>query len=82
MKKNLSYEVLVDCMHQNPQGLMVYREQIVVFRKDGITHIARIIKYVDIKRGKRPKLILLLTNDFDKPLETIVAIYHRWWQIE
>ncbi len=22
MKKNLSYEVLVDCMHQNPQGLI------------------------------------------------------------
>ena len=82
MKKNLSYEVLVDCMHQNPQVLMEYREQIVVFRKDGITHIARIIKYVDIKRGKRPKLISLLTNDFAKPLDTIVAIYHRRWQIE
>ena len=82
MKKNLSYEVLVDCMHQNPQGLMEYREQVVVFRKDGINHIARIITYVDIKKGKKPKLILLLTNDFDMPLETIVAIYRRRWQIE
>ena len=27
MKSNLNYEVLVDCMHQNPQGLMEYREQ-------------------------------------------------------
>ena len=27
MKKNLNYEALVDCMHQNPQGLMEYREQ-------------------------------------------------------
>ena len=36
MKSNLNYEVLVDCMHQNPQGLMEYREQVVVFRKDGI----------------------------------------------
>ena len=35
MKSNLNYEVLVDCMHQNPQGLMEYREQVVVFRKDG-----------------------------------------------
>ena len=25
MKKSLNYEVLVDCMHQNPQGLMEYR---------------------------------------------------------
>lgn len=82
MKKNLNYEVLVDCMHQNPQGVMEYREQVVVFRKDDISHIARIITYVDIKKGKRPKLISLLTNDFDMPPETIVAIYRRRWQIE
>ena len=82
MKKNLNYEVLVDCMHQNPQGLMEYREQVVVFRKDGINHIARIITYVDIKKGKKPKLISLLSNDFDMPPETIVAIYRRRWQIE
>ena len=82
MKKNLNYEVLVDCMHQNPQGLMEYREQVVVFRKDDINHIARIITCLDIKKGKRPKLISLLTNDFDMPLETIVAIYRRRWQIE
>ena len=82
MKKNLNYEALVDCMHQNPQGLMEYREQVVVFRKDDINHIARIITYVDIKKGKTPKLVSLLTNDFDMPLETIVAIYRRRWQIE
>ena len=82
MKKNLSYEILVDCMHQNPEGLMDYREQVVVFRKDDINHIARIITYVDIKKGKKPKLISLLTNDFDMTLETIVAIYRRRWQIE
>lgn len=82
MKKSLTYEVLVDCMHQNENGLMEYREQVVVFRKDGINHIARIITYVDIKKGKQPKLISLLTNDFDMPLETIVAIYRHRWQIE
>ena len=82
MKSNLNYEVLVDCMHQNPQGLMEYRERVVVFRKDGINHIARIITYVDIRKGKKPKLISLLTNDFDMPPETIVAIYRRRWQIE
>lgn len=82
MKKNLSYEVLVDCIHQKPQGMMEFREQVVVFRKDGINHIARIITYIDFKKGKSPKLISLLTNDFDMPLETIVAIYRRRWQIE
>ena len=61
---------------------MEYREQVVVFRKDDINHIARIIIYVDIKKGKRPKLISLLTNDFDMPMETIIAIYRRRWQIE
>ena len=61
---------------------MEYREQVVVFRKGGISHIARIITYVDIKKGKLPKLVSLLTNDFDIPLQTIVAIYRRRWQIE
>ncbi len=55
MKKKLNHEVLVDCMHQNTQGLMEYREQVVVFRKYGINHIARIITYVDIKKGKSPQ---------------------------
>ena len=82
MKKNLTYEILVDCMDMNADGKMEYREQVVVFRKEGISHIARIITYVDIKKGKQPKLISLLTNDFDMPQETIVAIYHRRWQIE
>lgn len=82
MKKNLNCEVLVDCMHQNFQGLMEYREQVVVFRKGNINHIARIITYVDIRKGKQPRPVSLLTNDFDMPFETIVAIYRRRWQIE
>ena len=47
-----------------------------------INHIARIVTYVDMKKGKQPKLIQLLTNDFDMSLETIEAIYRRRWQIE
>lgn len=82
MKKNLKYETLVDCMDMNPGGRMEYREQVVVFRKDGVSHIARIITYVDIKKGKTPKLVSLLTNDFDMSMETVVAIYRRRWQIE
>lgn len=82
MKKNLKYETLVDCMDMTPDGRMEYREQVVVFRKDGVSHIARIITYVDIKKGKTPKLVSLLTNDFDMSMETVVAIYRRRWQIE
>lgn len=82
MKKILSFEILVDCMHQNSKGFMEYREQVVVFRKGDINHIARIITYVGIKKGKSLKLISLLTNNFDMSLETIVAIYRRRWQIE
>ena len=82
MKKRLSYEILVDFIHQKSQGVMEYREQIVVFRKGNINHIARIITYVDIKKDIQPKPISLLTNDFDMPLETIISIYRRRWQIE
>ena len=82
MKKNLKYEILLDAMEMNSEGKMEYREQIVVFRKGEINHIARIVTYVDIKKGKCPKLISLLTNDFDMSLEAIVAVYRRRWQIE
>lgn len=82
MKKNLNHEILVDCMDMNSGGKMEYREQVVVFRKGEINHIARIITYVDIKSGKQPKLTSLLTNDFDMSPDTIVDIYRRRWQIE
>lgn len=82
MKKNLRYEVLFDFMEMTPEGRMEYREQVVVFRKGEINHIARIVTYIDIKKGKQPRLISLLTNDFDMRPETIVDIYRRRWQIE
>lgn len=77
MKKNLRYEVLSDFMEMSPEGKMEYREQVVVFRKAEINHIARIVTYVDIKKGRQPKLVSLLTNDFDMRPEIIVAIYRR-----
>ena len=82
MKKNLNYELLLDFMEMTPAGKMEYREQIVVFCKGETRHIARIITYVDFKKGKLPRLISLLTNDFDMRPETIVEIYRRRWQIE
>ena len=74
-EKSLSYETQVDCMEMNTEGKMGYREQMVVFRKGTVNHIARIITYVDMKKDRQAKLVSLLTNDFDMPLETIVAIY-------
>lgn len=82
MKKNLKYELLLDFMEMTPGGGMEYREQVVVFRKGGINHIARLVTYVDIRKRRQPKLVTLLTNDFDMRPETIVAIYRRRWQIE
>lgn len=82
MKKNLRYELLFDFIEITPEGKMEYRERIVVFRKGDINHIARMITYVDHKKGKQPKFVTLLTNDFDMRPEAIVAIYRRRWQIE
>ena len=81
-KKSLRYETQVDCMEMNTEGKMKYREQVVVFRKGTVNHIAHIITYVDMKKDRQAKLVSLLTNDFDMPLETVVAIYRRRWQIE
>ena len=82
MKKSLNYELLLDFMEMTPEGKMEYREQVVVFRKGETRHVARIVTYVDFKKGKQPRLISLLTNDFSMRPETIVDIYRRRWQIE
>ena len=38
-------------MEMTPDGKMDYRVQVVEFRKGDIKHTARIVTYVDIKRG-------------------------------
>ena len=86
MKKNLVYETESDTMYMNPEGLMEYRVQHVIFRKhvkdgDDIVHHARIITYVDIKKGKA-RLVSLLTNDMGMEAEEIVEIYRKRWEIE
>lgn len=82
MKKNLTYQLLSDRMYMARQGVMEYREQTVVFNKGNTRHKAHIVTYMDIKKGRQPKLVSLLTNDFDMPLETIVEIYRKRWLIE
>lgn len=68
-------------MYMSPDGLMAYRIRHVSFSKqvkdgDRIVHHARIITYVDIKKGKA-KPVSLLTNDMDMEYEDIVGIYRQ-----
>jgi hypothetical protein len=86
MKKKLVYAISDDTMYMTSDGKMSYRVQYVTFTKcvkDGedIVHKARIITYVDIKKT-RAKLISLLTNDMEMPIEEIVEIYRKRWEIE
>lgn len=55
MKKNLKYSISSDTMYQTPDGLMEVRIQKVHFTKQcnngqSLTHKARIITYVDLKK--------------------------------
>ena len=84
MKKSLKYTITRDVMYQTPDGLMEVRLQHVTFSKqlkgrDTITHNARIVTYVDIKKHK---LVSLLTNDLDTDPNEIIAIYRQRWEIE
>ena len=84
MKKSLKYTINQDVMYQTPDGLMEVRLQHVTFSKqlkggDTITHNARIVTYVDIKKRK---LVSLLTNDLDTDPNEIIAIYRQRWEIE
>ncbi len=87
LKKNLKYSILSDTMYQTSTGLMEVRIQQVEFTKhkkggEIIRHKARIITYVDIKKGKNPKLISLLTNDMESDPSEIIEIYRKRWEIE
>lgn len=82
MKSNLKYELTEDRMYMSPEGKMFFREHFVVFSKGDMRHKARIITYVDKKVKESAKLVRLLTNDFDMPMEEIVVIYCERWNIE
>ena len=84
MKKNLNYVLWEDIVWQATDGLMEYRIKHVTFHKvvkGGrlISHSARIISYVDVRKHK---IIELLTNDMDSDPEGIVDIYRQRWEIE
>lgn len=84
MKKSLNYVLWEDIAWQTAEGLMEYRVKHITFHKvvkggQLISHSARIISYVDVKKHK---IIELLTNDMDSDPEEIVDIYHQRWEIE
>lgn len=78
MKKNLTYKVLESRFVMNKHGQATYHESVVEFSKDEIRHKARLVEHWN-EDGKR---IILLTNNFELPLEEIVEIYNRRWEIE
>ena len=80
----------------NEKGLMQWKEEFVIFRKDikskneetdemekkTIEHHAHIVTYIDEKKKGSAKVIRLLTNDLETEYEEIVAIYKARWAIE
>ena len=86
MKKNLVFETVSDTMYMLPEGVVEVRGRHVVFTKhvkggNDIRHNARIITYTDLK-GKKPRLVSLLTNDMETDAAEIIAIYRKRWEIE
>ena len=79
MKKNLIFKTLYSQYIVNSKGLVVYHESIVEFTKNEIRHKSRKIIWWD---EEKKKSITLLTNNFELPVEEIVEIYHRRWEIE
>ena len=84
LKKSLKYTIDKDVIYQTPNGLMEVRLQHVTFSKqikggDKITHNARIVTYIDLRKHK---LVSLLTNDMDSDPNEIIDIYRQRWEIE
>ena len=85
MKKNLTYETVSESLLLDDGKFRKRSVKEVVFHKDGTTHRARIVSYVETKtsgRGCKEQEVQLLTNSLDLDVEDIVAIYQRRWQIE
>lgn len=96
MKQNLTYEVTKSTWYMNAEGLMQWKEEFGIFRKEikskneetgemekkTIEHHARIVTYIDEKKKGSAKVIRLLTNDLETEYEEIVSIYKARWAIE
>ena len=86
MKSNLTYKTLEATTYVNPEGLVTFREKIVLFTKSTkegiIEHRSRIVEYWAVDAKGKLSHAQLLTNNFELPLEDVVEIYKRRWQIE
>ncbi|MFI3316812.1 MAG: IS4 family transposase, partial [Rikenellaceae bacterium] len=86
MKSNLTYKTLEATTYVNPEGLVTFRERIVLFTKSTkqgiIEHRSRIVEYWAVDAKGKLSHAQLLTNNFELPLEDVVEIYKRRWQIE
>lgn len=79
MKKNLKYKVLESVTYVNPDGLVKYKDQKVLFEKGELKHESR---RVEIWYKDKKQSVVLLTNNFELSLEDIEGIYKRRWAIE
>ncbi len=78
MKKNLKYEILESVTYVNPDGQVTHNDQKIRFIRGELTHEAR--KVTIFYENKRP--VVLLTNNFEFPIEDISEIYRLRWAIE
>lgn len=79
MKKNLKYKVLESVTYVNPNGLVEYQDQKVLFEKGDLKHESR---RVEIWYRDKKQSVVLLTNNFELTLEDVEEIYKRRWAIE
>lgn len=79
MKKSQRYQQVSSCYLINTSGLVMLRDERVIFSKEEIEHQSRKITYWE--KGKKASVVLL-SNNFELDAQEIIAIYKRRWQIE
>lgn len=79
MKKNLIYKELSSCTYVTSDGLVAHRDSRIVFEKGELRHESR---RVELWYKDKHKSVVLLTNNFELPVEDIEEIYKRRWAIE
>lgn len=79
MKKNLKYKELMSVLYVSPDGLVTHSDKRIIFEKGDLRHESR---RVELWSNNSKKSVVLLTNNFDLPVEDIEQIYRRRWAIE
>ena len=79
MKKKLKYTVISSVMYVNEKGLVVAKEERIVFEKGDLRHESR---KVEIWEENKTQSVVLLTNNFEFSIEDLREIYRRRWAIE